>query len=400
MRNLLGHGTVLGYCTNVHSGATYEQVLAGLQQHALSVKEQVSPDAPMGVGLWLSAQTARDIIALNRAHDFARWLSDHGLLPYTLNGFPHGDFHQPTVKHRVYHPDWRSPDRLNYTLDLITILDTLLEPGAEGSISTLPIGWREDFASDEPALNRAVQNLLRVVNHLADHEQRTGRLIHLDLEPEPGCLLQTSQDVVSLFVDRLDRGGDARRIRRYLRVCYDVCHTAVMFEGQAAALERYKQAGIQIGKVQLSSAVAVDFDRVPSSWRAAALEQLAGFAEDRYLHQTTTRTQGDGCHPRVTFFDDLPAALAACNGGQPAGEWRVHFHVPLFLEHIGELSTTHQQTADFLSLVGPDAPVKHFEVETYAWTVLPRELQASDLADGIAQELDWVTRHAPAKVPS
>ncbi|HAC92992.1 MAG TPA: hypothetical protein DCF63_20535, partial [Planctomycetaceae bacterium] len=29
----------------------------------------------------------------------------------------------------------------------------------------------------------------------------------------------------------------------------------------------------------------------------------------------------------------------------------------------------------------------HYEVETYAWTVLPPSLAATDLADGIANEL-------------
>ncbi len=33
---------------------------------------------------------------------------------------------------------------------------------------------------------------------------------------------------------------------------------------------------------------------------------------------------------------------------------------------------------------------KHFEVETYAWTVLPDELKTEDLARGIAKELLWV----------
>ena len=34
--------------------------------------------------------------------------------------------------------------------------------------------------------------------------------------------------------------------------------------------------------------------------------------------------------------------------------------------------------------------LKHFEVETYAWNVLPEEHQVSNLADGIAKEMTWV----------
>ena len=34
MRDALGPGTVLGYCTNVHAGATLGQTLANLETHA------------------------------------------------------------------------------------------------------------------------------------------------------------------------------------------------------------------------------------------------------------------------------------------------------------------------------------------------------------------------------
>ena len=40
-----------GYCTNVHAGADLPQTRANLERFALDVKRQVSPSAPMGVGL-------------------------------------------------------------------------------------------------------------------------------------------------------------------------------------------------------------------------------------------------------------------------------------------------------------------------------------------------------------
>jgi hypothetical protein len=58
-----------------------------------------------------------------------------------MNGFPYGDFHEPVVKHKVYQPTWYEPARWKYTLQLAEILNQLLLPGVEGSISTLPIAW-------------------------------------------------------------------------------------------------------------------------------------------------------------------------------------------------------------------------------------------------------------------
>ncbi len=409
MRDRLGPGTVLGYCTNVHAGSTYDDILVNLRQHALKVKQQVSPDAPMGVGLWLSTQAARQMLEDDSVPRLARWLQQHGLEVFTLNGFPYGDFHGPTVKHRVYQPDWRNPKRLDYTLDLARVLAGLLRPDMnQGSISTLPVSWHGGTEtniykndSDHETMRAASEHLLRVVDHLARLEQETGKLIHLDLEPEPGCVLQTSRDVIRLFANHLDKLGDPSLTRRHLRVCHDICHGAVMFEDHAGALERYDGAGIRVGKAQISSALDVPFDLLSPQDRLAAAAQLKQFQEDRYLHQTMVST-GDRCETDTqTLYEDLPEALASCStDAPPTGHWRVHFHVPIFLNHIGLIRTTRDQIIDCVTLLRDRAGVRHFEAETYAWGVLPQSLRVADTADGIAQELTWLINHAPIEAPA
>ncbi|MFW6058738.1 MAG: metabolite traffic protein EboE [Phycisphaeraceae bacterium] len=380
MQHALGQGTHLGYCTNVHAGPTHTETLANLQRHAVAVKQRVSPDAPMGLGLWLSAQAAQQILAEGRTVELRDWLDERGLYVFTLNGFPYGNFHDTTVKHRVYRPDWTEAARFDYTLQLVRILAELLPEEGEGSISTLPIGWRTDVA-DEDA-NVAAARLTDLVHRLARIELDTGKLIHLDLEPEPGCVLDTSEGVVRFFEDHLLGTADELSVRSYLRVCHDVCHAAVMFEAQRDALDRYRRAGLSVGKVQLSSALRIALDAMNEAQRQGALNELAQFAEGRYLHQTTVR-HADG---RIDFHDDLPAALAA---GYAQGEWRVHFHVPIHLERIGVLATTREHVHEALAVTLQDE-VRHFEVETYAWHVLPEALQRDELADGLAEELAWV----------
>lgn len=401
MRDVLGPGSVLGYCTNVHPGRSVEHLLATLEQHSLAVRQRVCPDAAMGIGLWLPATAARELAGENRVQWLADWLRERGLEVFTLNGFPFGDFHRPSVKHAVYQPDWSDPRRLRYTLDLVTILAGLLSDDAhEGSISTLPIGWRGTARPSQSGVSvppTATENLLTVVDHLATLEQRTGKLIHLDLEPEPGCVLDISGDVADLFADHLDPSGDAEQNRRYLRVCHDVCHSAVMFEDQAEAFERYRAWGIRIGKVQLSSAIAVDLDNSTATQCAKVIDQLHGFAEARYLHQTAVRTLNPAGEPVVMFYDDLPEAIDAWRRNPvPGGRWRVHHHVPLFLDSIGGLQTTQRQIIEALALCRAGG-VHHYEVETYAWGVLPDEVRTTTLADGIARELAWVLDRVPAE---
>jgi hypothetical protein len=372
----------LGYCTNVHAGADLATTRANLERHALGVKSRFSPDRPMGVGLWLSAAAARNLIADGETASFGAWLREVGLVPFTLNGFPHGDFHQAVVKHRVYEPTWWEPARLDYTLDLIAIQHELLPAGMEGSISTLPIAWGTPRPRDE-RLQAAASQLARVALQLAKLEKETGRLITLCLEPEPGCVLQRSRDVVQFFSEYLLPQGERDVIRRYLRVCHDVCHAAVMFERQTDVLRAYHDAGIQVGKVQVSAAIRLP----PGVDHRPATDQLAGFAEDRYLHQTVVRDAGG-----ETFYEDLPLALQAGRDG----EWRVHFHVPIYLESFGLLNATQQDIRECLDAVAEYSDVRHFEVETYAWGVLPPELRQPELAAGIAQEMQWFRDAAAA----
>lgn len=392
MLDVLGPNTTLGYCTNVHAGATFDEMRSNLLRYAVPIKQRVSPGAPMGVGLWLSYDAANYALA-NRSvlADLKSWMQGLGLIVYTLNGFPFGNFHQKVVKTKVYEPNWTTPQRYDYTLALARVLAELLPEGAEGSISTLPLGWPGLTGDSDDDLHRvksaSAGRLHDLIHQLARIELDTGRHIHINLEPEPGCILDTAPKLVSFFEQYLFDSPDDVSVRGYLRVCHDVCHSAVMFEPQHEALATYRNAGIKVGKVQLSSAVRLPLDQMNRAERDQAMQLLAGFQEDRYLHQTSVR-EANGT---TTLYTDLPDAIAAYNAGTiTGGEWRVHFHVPVYLESFGPIGTTRSAIGELLKAVREEDELHHYEVETYAWNVLPNELQRDELADGIADELAWV----------
>src|SRR5690606_25222330 len=108
-----------------------------------------------------------------------------------------------------------------------------------------------------------------------------GRRIVIAIEPEPGCHFDRATDLVDFF-DRYIPLED----RRYLTVCHDVCHAAVMNEPQSEVLALYHANQMVVGKFQISSAITVNWAEMSLDERQAALTQLSGFAEDRYLHQT------------------------------------------------------------------------------------------------------------------
>ena len=375
--------TRLSYCTNVHPGRDLETLQAALAEHAVAVKERYSPEDPMGVGLWLAAVPAEELVSQpDRLATFRDWLAEQGLVPTTFNGFPFGDFHDLVVKQRVYEPAWWEDARADYTCSLARILDAVLPEGQAGTISTLPIGWPAQ-GDQTDRLSAAADRLERVVEFLYElHENRSRRIV-LCLEPEPGCLLQSSDDVVAFFERYLWKLNEPAWWARHLGVCHDICHSAVMFEPQTSALQRYRDAGIPVGKVQISAAIRMWLEGLADTDSLQARAELAAFAEDRYLHQTVWRSfEGP-----QRFFTDLPDALQA-EGGLEQAEWRTHFHVPIYLKRFGRLETTQSEIDLFLGALGKDE-VLHFEVETYAWSVLPDDLKEESLAAGIAREMAW-----------
>lgn len=393
-----------GYCTNVHAGVDLESAKENLLKHAAKVRQDFRGDQRLPVGLWLAENAAQTLTAKGAIAAFGDWLQQHGFLPYTLNGFPQGDFHQDVVKLDVYLPTWRESRRRDYTINLIDVLDGILPDGEVGSISTLPLGWpapkwsQQDFES-------AAANLRDVANYLDKLFHSTGREIVLAIESEPGCVLNTSPEIVDFFEQFLFGQDNERAVRRHLSVCHDVCHSGVMFEPQVEALERYRAAGIRIGKVQVSSAVHVPWDKARNQQeREAVLAQLRRFNEPKYMHQTTRCTLAENGQVLQSLSDDLPDALAEWLPESPAEAdwpilpWRVHFHVPIFVDSFGSLQTTQSDIADVVSHLSQHAEtlvdsnpwfLGHYEVETYAWPVLPPELAASNLADGITKELEY-----------
>lgn len=364
----------LAYCTNVHPCRTVVDVHAVLDRHALAVREQCG--FGISVGLWLPETAVADPVAGATVADA---LARRGLTCHTLNAFPFGDFHGARVKEQVYLPDWADRRRLDYTLACARLLDALLPPGGEGSISTLPLGFK-GFGHGPDFMAAASDALLAAARELAALESTTSRVIRLALEPEPCCVLETTAETVAFFEHLFVRAralGIEPFARRHLGVCYDVCHQAVEFEDAATAIATLAAAGVRINKVQISCAIEATDPTDP-----VQRDALLAYVEPRYLHQTFARDAGGTLHHAV----DLTSDLITDPAWHARGPWRIHYHVPVDAEHIGPLRTTRGELMQALAAIGTLDYAPHLEVETYTWPVLPGA-DPIDLAAGIAREL-------------
>ena len=376
----LNHGRHLAYCTNVHRGGTWPETFRSLQTHALAVREKVCPQKPFAIGLRLGESAAVELAEREAMVEFRRWLEKNSGYVFTINGFPYGNFHATRVKENVYRPDWTSPERVAYTNLLFNLLAELLPRGVEGSVSTLPGSFKE-FHPSPDAQKVIRQNLWHTVEHIARVSEKTGRTLHLGLEPEPLCLLECTAETLHFF-DHL-RGEHPRdeRLAAHLGVNYDCCHFAVEFEEAHHALPALVNHGIKISKIHLSSALKV-------SPTPKACEALKKFADDVYLHQVVARDENG----QRTIFRDLPDALAhhASLVTHPAAEWRIHFHVPLHAPAAPPFANTNDHllgALDWLAQHPQHCP--HLEMETYTWEVLPPELKSQTVVEQLAAEYDW-----------
>jgi hypothetical protein len=372
----LNAGLHLAYCTNVHRGETWAETFESLNLYALRVRERVCSKQPYAIGLRLSNRAAHELADRATLLDFQRWLGKNQCYVFTINGFPFGRFHGGRIKESVYEPDWSSSERLAYTNLLFDLLALLTPEGVEASVSTLP-GSFKGFRLHAEDLKAIRTNLWHCVEHIARVSEQTGRKMHLGLEPEPLCLLESSGETIQFF-DRM-RAEHPRdpRLAEHLGVNYDTCHFAVEFEEPQNALGCLLQHGIKISKIHLSSALKVR----PT---AEVREALATFVEDVYLHQVVV-CRADG---QRFIYRDLNEALL----GEPeeSSEWRIHFHIPLHSPPTQIFDNTTGHILGVLDLLAENPNLcSHLEMETYTWEVLPAELKNRDVVDQLVAEYEW-----------
>jgi len=381
-------GFELTYCSNIHPADDWPGVFAKLRQIPPELKRRIASKHSFGIGLRLSAAEAAELLQGGNLADLRSFLRDEGLYVALLNGFPFAGFHDCCLKDQVFAPDWHTEERVNYTLQLIEILAGLLPEALDGGVSTSPLSYKPWHKT--PRWEVLIVNVVRTVQAMLAVKRRDGRLIHLDIEPEPDGLLENTQEFLDFYTRLLSEGSPilAREsglsraraeeaIREHVAICYDVCHFAVEHEEPAATIAALRGAGVRIGRAQISSAVRVALPEQAID-RETLQGDLAPLADTTYLHQVIGNNER---------FTDLSEALPRLIGAQSA-EWRIHYHVPLFLEDYGRLSSTQAEVRSALKLLTPEL-TRHLEIETYTWSVLPADLKLN-IVDSIEREYRWV----------
>ena len=374
------NGIHLAYCTNIHRGEGWNETFHGLNEYTLKVKEKVSQSDPFAIGLRLGYKAALELSETGSRNldEFIKWLDHNNCYIFSINGFPYGQFHGSRVKEQVYSPDWTFDSRVEYTNLLFDILAEILPSGMSGSVSTLPGSFKEFIQDDTQQGNVIIENLARCGKHINDLIEKTGKDLHLGLEPEPLGWFENTPETLSFFKRFRNIHGD--EFDNVIGVNYDTCHLAIEYENAKESLLLLKNNNIKISKIHLSSALKLKPNQ-------QTVDSLKEYQDDVYLHQVIARLQnGD-----LIRFKDLPDAIENfLKGNCNDDEWRVHFHIPLHASPDSLFDDTRDHIKDTLSVLSSDPEMcKHLEMETYTWEVLPNSMQSNSVVDQLSLEYDW-----------
>jgi hypothetical protein len=367
----LGH---LTYSTLVHPGDTWDDMWTSLTTYVPKVQKRVCPTAPFGVSLRLSNASAATLVKSKPERDkLKNFLADNNMYLYTVNAFPYGPFKNQTVKEQVYEPDWRTEERTQYTINVAEILADVVPASIQPSIQSAPLGFKPNVTG-KAVVDSYTEHVMRVAAHLLN--------------------LETTDETVDYFTNHLYTGKSAEMLaklagipiadailgqRKFIGTVFDICHQAVVYEDIATSLQKLVDAGIPIFKLQEAAAM-----RVPNVTQKI-VDTLRRYAKTIYLTQTVEKKDG-----KLNRFLNLEDAFKAWETDPGPREWRTHFHVPVFLDDLGEFGTTRFAIEDALKFHKQKPLSRQLEIETYTWDVLPDHLKTGDIVDYVCREIEWV----------
>jgi hypothetical protein len=388
----LGH---LTYSTLVHQTDNWDQLWKSVNTYLPAVKARVAPQQKFGVCLRTSAPSIEMLSQdATKVADLKQFFKDQDLYLYTANAFVYGVFKKQVIKEDVYEPDWRTPERREYTKQVANLLATLAPEGVNPSIQSAPLGFKPKGTGPDIA-KAYTDNIVDVVAHLVKLEKDTGKVVSLGLEPEPRCYLETTDETVTYFNDYLFAPQTAEQLakkagihaadaaaamKKFMGVVFDIGHQSVGYEDIPVSLQKLVDNGVPI--VKLQEAASMHIPEVTQE----KVDALQAFAKTIYLSQTCQRKDGT-----TQWFLNLEDAFEDWYKNPGPREWRTHFHVPVFLTELGHgFGTTRFALEQALAFHKKTPLSTHLEIETYTWDVLPEHLKTGDIVEYVTRELDWV----------
>lgn len=379
----------LTYCSNIFKEKTWKNLFCKLKKYITNLRKFFIKKH-IGLSLCLSNSLTNEIKKPDNISSLKTWLKKNSLYISSINGFVYQTFHQKSIKENIYLPDWTSKKRLIFTQNIIHILKNIIKKNHDGSISTLPISyklWTKDNHKHY-VLYKTSKHLSDLLILLINIKKQTKNIIHLDIEPEPQCTIETYKETHAFFehwllpickkhlIPKYKKQHLITHIYKHIKICYDICHFSVNFENHKEILNSIKQSKIKIGKIQISSALKIDLN---NNNKTSQLKTLLALQNSPFLHQTTEKVAN-----KIKKYPDVKYILETFKQ-KAQGELRIHCHISIHEKIYKNIETTYQETQETLKVFLKTLHIKHIEIETYTHNIIYED---SPLA-AIIKEYNW-----------
>lgn len=375
----------LTYCTNIFKEKNWKALFYKLNVYIKILKLNFKKKF-FGISLCVSKNMTIDLE--KNISNFKIWIKKNNVYIFLINGFVYKTFHQKKIKENIYLPDWTSSKRVNYTINLINILNKLMTNRCNGGISTLPISFKLwiKFKNNIYIFLKSAKYFSKITKILMILNKKQNKIIYLDIEPEPRCTIETINEFIIFFENwfiptlrkYLKTKNSEKFGYKHIRLCYDICHFSVNFENHKNIINILNKTKIKIGRIQISSALKFKNNKV-NNLNKSYIKILKTLNCSPFLHQTTEKF-GDKIIKHMDFkhiIKDLDKKLLS--------KFKIHFHVPVYIKEYEVIKTTQNEILQLLRHLNKIHKIQHIEIETYTHSLISKISQLKS----IIKEYNW-----------
>ncbi len=368
------------YCSNIFKEKNTKKLINKLNEYIFFIKKKLKIKK-ISLGLCLSNEIVKNLLKYENAENFTNWLKYNQIYLSSINGFVYQNFHTRHIKEKIYYPDWSSLKRLNYTQKIIDFLLKIQNNTNDISISTLPISFKNwmNNRNKKYIYFYSSINFIKIVKKLISIK----KYIHIDIEPEPGCLIESIQEFYNFYYKWLkkiymqNKNNKYSNLKKHITLCYDICHALVSYDSYQNIIKK-----IKIGKVQISSAIEIinnDTNRISN------INELSFLNESNFLHQNTTIDKNNKIIKKnidINLLINKPIPLDT--------KTRIHCHMPIYLKKYNNLIITQQETKNILIDILKNLNVKHIELESYTYNMILKQKKLNSILKEYLLIIKWL----------
>lgn len=378
----------LSYCTNIHKGESWNEVFTNIKKYTVNVKKLITRKKWFSIGLCLSNKSVKSLTKKNILKKFQKWLLKKYIYIQTINSFCFTNFHEKNIKQKIYNPNWGTYERYIFTKQIINIIKHTLLITTTGTISTVPLFYKYTIKTKKEKyilLQKSIINLMNILIHL----KKINKNISICMEPEPDCYLEKTSDVITFYNKRLYIHGNEylqknykitkkinkQLIKKYIKVCYDICHFSLFKEKIQQTLSKFKKEKIDIGKIQLSSGLKTN---EPKNYflKNNFFKKLNKITKKTpFLHQAYSTIINKNNTISSHYKDLFEIKKRPLLEKKPIKMinkkiWKVHYHIPLYKSKHQNFKTTQKEISNLFRILLNSKKYKiptSIEIETYTW---------------------------------